>query len=165
MANSGGINFSQGNGVNTGNFVDVNVISGNTGNGININTAGAVTITGNVIGLNAAGAAARPNTTNGISTTASSNNVIGGTTAQTRNVIAGNGTNGITITSGPTGTASGNAISGNYIGLDAGGNTAIPNGSTGVAINSGGGTTTNNSIGAHCRRQAGFRATTPPVSA
>jgi hypothetical protein len=148
LANNGGINFSQGNGVNTGNFVDVNVISGNTGSGINVSTASAVTIRGNVIGLNAVGSAARPNTQHGVQITNASNAVIGGTTAQARNILSGNGAYGVSITSNSGLAVVGAVVQGNYIGTDAAGNVALPNNLSGVNVStSGGGVLTNTTIG------------------
>ncbi|PAY19121.1 hypothetical protein CKO51_12185, partial [Rhodopirellula sp. SM50] len=57
-----------------------------------------------------------------------SNNTIGGSTAADRNVISGNGDEGIDIDPGVTGTI----IQGNYIGTDATGMVAIGNGQSGV---------------------------------
>lgn len=59
----------------------------------------------------------------------SSNNLIGGTTTATRNLIGGNNT-GIGLAQPGTG----NVITGNYIGTDKGGTTPISN-TTGIAIN------------------------------
>lgn len=59
------------------------------------------------------------------------NNVIGGTTAASRNVISNNLDYGVALGGGST---SGNLIQGNYIGVDATGNAAAPNGRFGVAV-------------------------------
>lgn len=58
-------------------------------------------------------------------------NVIGGTNASLGNVISGNGGYGITITSSDT---DGNIVAGNYIGLNADGDTAVSNLLSGVGI-------------------------------
>jgi hypothetical protein len=60
----------------------------------------------------------------------SSNNRVGGTTSQARNIISGNFQNGIHLAQN----ASGNLIQGNYIGVDITGNTALPNNGAGVAF-------------------------------
>ena len=62
-----------------------------------------------------------------------SNNLIGGSSAATRNVISGNTYAGIAIgRSG--GTPTSNRIQGNYIGTNATGNAALPNGESGVIV-------------------------------
>lgn len=110
-----------------------NVISGNQQSGIAINgsggTASANTIIGNLIGLNAAGASAMGNDGDGVTITNADANTIGGGTAAARNVISGNSGAGIMVVSG----AAANSIYGNYVGTDAAGSSAIPNGS-GVTI-------------------------------
>ena len=61
------------------------------------------------------------------------NNVIGGSGAAARNVISGNTYEGIAVarSGGP---ASGNMIQGNYIGTNAAGTAALPNGQSGIAV-------------------------------
>src|SRR5262249_24269481 len=95
------------------------------------------TVVGNYIGTNAAGTAAIANTGDGI-LIGSSNNIIGGS-GNNRNVISGNGSEGIGI-SGPA--ANGNSVRGNYIGTNAAGTAAIANGSFGIRV-----FTSNNEIG------------------
>lgn len=58
----------------------------------------------------------------------SSNNIIGGTTPQARNVFSGSATFGIQII------GSGNLVQGNYIGTNFAGNSALPNEQTGIWI-------------------------------
>ncbi len=84
-------------------------------------------IQGNHIGVDATGTASRQNGT-GIRLTNSSNNVIGGVTAAARNVISGNGTDGLEIN------GNGNVVQGNYIGTNAAGTVEIRNGQRGVHI-------------------------------
>jgi len=122
-----------------------NVISGNNMSGIQIPSlsGGGVTILGNTIGLNAAGTAAVANSQQGIDI-GSSNNVIGGSTAGARNVISGNGQNGIRLDPAG-GTITANIIKGNYIGLNAAGTAGIGNSQAGIAM--GNGTVTNTEIG------------------
>jgi hypothetical protein len=62
-----------------------------------------------------------------------SNNLIGGSSAATRNVISGNTYAGIAVgRSG--GTPTSNRIQGNFIGTNAAGNAALPNGESGVIV-------------------------------
>lgn len=113
-----------------------NVISGNTYNGIAISRSGGAApgniIRGNYIGTNETGTAALPNGQSGIIVYPNATDtVIGGTVAGTRNVISGNGWRGI-----DSGTA-GIMIQGNFIGTNAAGNAAIPNGAGGIFIDGG----------------------------
>ncbi len=111
---------------------DRNVISGNTGVGLAINTtADSTQVLGNYIGLNAAGTAAVANTFQGIYIADSIGTLIGGTTTASRNVISGNGTQGIYMTN-----ADNSVIYGNYIGTNAAG-TADINGTTANSTRSG----------------------------
>ena len=98
-----------------------NVISGNTSDGINISGSGNV-VEGNYIGTNAAGTASLPNAI-GINVTAASN-TIGGTTAGSRNIVSGNGAQGIYL-NGSGATA--NVVEGNYVGTNAAGTAALAN--------------------------------------
>src|SRR6266567_2142792 len=121
-----------------------NVISGNTGDGIDIVSGGA-TVQGNFIGTNAAGTAALPNSGSGILISGGSG-TIGGTTAGAGNVISGNNSAnfpagiGIYITGG-----NGSRVQGNFIGTNPAGTSKIPNQSgiiiSGAANNIIGGTT------------------------
>jgi len=111
-----------------------NVISGNTGSGINIITLSHGTIIkGNYIGINAAGTAALANGTHGIFSTAVNNLVIGGSSLFERNIISGNGNaaaeNGISIDN-----STGHVIIGNFIGTNANGLAAIPNYDSGLSM-------------------------------
>ncbi len=106
-----------------------NVISGNIqkspGAGISLvdETTSENTITGNYIGLDAAGTSALPNLV-GILIDNATNNLIGGETAALRNVISGNTNTGISISNT---LASGNVVSGNYIGASPAGTSAQGN--------------------------------------
>lgn len=111
-----------------------NVISGNGYEGLGIadaNTSGNVVL-GNLIGLNAAGAAAVPNAWQGVSIfNGASSNEIGGLVSAARNVISGNGQQGLTISDLST---DGNVVLGNYIGLNSAGAAAVPNNWSGLQI-------------------------------
>jgi hypothetical protein len=109
-----------------------NVISGNTLQGVDISSNGAVAnvVQGNYIGLNAVGNAAIPNGGAGVGIYGGAqSNLVGGTLASARNVISGNGEQGVAV--GNAGT-SGNWIQGNYIGVNPAGTTAIGNTWAGV---------------------------------
>ena len=121
------------------------MISGNGGNGINIQVgSNGNIIRGNTIGLNAAGAAAVANTLNGISLNGVSGTTIGGTLGGAGNVIAGNSANGIIAGAGTASTV----IQGNRIGTDAAGTASLPNGGHGVSLNGNGTTVGGTAAGA-----------------
>ena len=105
-----------------------NIISGNDGAGIQINANGQTVVT-NYIGTDESGTSSLPNN-NGIAVE-SDNNTIGGTDDQ-RNVISGNQFNGIRIGVGNQTPADNNTVDNNYIGTDAAGTSAVPNGNGGV---------------------------------
>lgn len=107
-----------------------NVISGNA-DGVHLYASQAI-VQGNLIGTNPSGAAALPNTNDGIKVNGDVN-IIGGSTPAERNVISGNGANGIELGGGTLHIA-GNTISGNMIGTDASGTVAIPNTINGVLL-------------------------------
>lgn len=98
------------------------------------------TIQGNYIGVDPTGTLGRSNS-NGIFFSASSNNLIGGTTTAARNLISGNSFAGIE-TNGAN-----NLVQGNFIGTNAAGTGAIPNGANGLQISNGGPSSANNVIG------------------
>src|SRR5205085_3715060 len=87
-------------------------------------------IQGNFIGTNATGTGAVPNSTTGMSI-GSSENTIGGTTPQARNLISGNTTHGMLISGQYT---FGNVVIGNYIGTDTTGFNPLGNLGFGISI-------------------------------
>jgi uncharacterized delta-60 repeat protein/CSLREA domain-containing protein len=108
-----------------------NLISGNTGNGIDISypsDSSGNRVQGNRIGTNAAGTAALGNGQDGVFIyyLLYDDNVIGGTNPGEGNVISGNLGNGITIL------GSSITIQGNAIGTDAGGTLQLGNAGDGV---------------------------------
>src|SRR5439155_8543753 len=116
-----------------------NIISANGQHGVFItNGAGLFTtnaaignqIQGNYIGTTASGSGSLGNQFNGVRMLGGSSNLIGGTDASARNVIAANKQNGVSI-SGSDATA--NVIQGNFIGTDATGGSALGN-TNGVVI-------------------------------
>src|SRR5438034_840920 len=118
-----------------------NVVSGNTGAGIQIDESSGNQVLGNFIGTNAIGTAALPNGTGVSIASVASNNTIGGTTTAAANVISGNTSGaGVLITDLNT---TGNIVEGNFIGTLADGSTGRAN-TNGVVIQSG---AANNTIG------------------
>jgi hypothetical protein len=105
-----------------------NVISGND-RGVSLESTGLAgsSMRGNIIGLNAAGTAKVPNNGSGLEL-GSANNEIGGPLAAERNVISGNGDDGLVLSEGATN----NSIYNNYIGLNAAGTAALGNGGYGI---------------------------------
>ncbi len=116
-----------------------NVISGNGGEGIAIGSSLAIgnIVQGNLIGTDASGTADLGNAGSGVHLSVGVNNIIGGTAAGARNVISGNGAEGVTIDQGATG----NFVQGNFIGTDSSGTVEIHNGFAGVFINGANGNT------------------------
>jgi CSLREA domain-containing protein len=114
-----------------------NVVSGNLGDGIDVNGLGSTgnLVQGNFIGLHGAGTSAIGNQQNGVIVQSSAaNNTIGGTLNSQRNVISGNSfasSDGVELNG--TGVSSTNVF-GNFIGVDVNGATAVPNGEDGIRI-------------------------------
>ncbi|HSC92681.1 MAG TPA: right-handed parallel beta-helix repeat-containing protein [Gaiellaceae bacterium] len=111
-----------------------NVISGNASAGMSGGAApsGSVRIEGNLIGTNAQGTVDVGNTGDGISLSGNLvDSVVGGDTAAQRNVVSGNGGNGVSV-----GTP-GLEVLGNYIGTDASGGHDLGNDGDGVHASDG----------------------------
>ena len=110
-----------------------NVISGNNNRGIYISLAATTNtaIHGNIIGLQANGTAGMGNGAlgEGILIENSTGNRIGGSTADTRNIISGNASDGVDLFN-----TSGNLIQSNYIGTNINGTAALGNTSNGIII-------------------------------
>ncbi|MGQ9572860.1 MAG: hypothetical protein ACUVX1_02830 [Chloroflexota bacterium] len=103
---------------------DRNTISGNRGVGITIRGSANI-VQGNYIGTDASGTAAIGNGMEGIwIAPGAQDNVIGGSSAEERNVISGNDLFGLSISGSG---ATGNVVKGNYVGVDASGTTALGN--------------------------------------
>ncbi|MEW6157926.1 MAG: right-handed parallel beta-helix repeat-containing protein, partial [Verrucomicrobiota bacterium] len=121
-----------------------NIISGNSGDGVEISGASASgnKIQGNFIGADASGVLDRGNTQDGVFLNGAAENLIGGDTVAEGNVISGNNGEGITI----SGTAAvNNRVLNNFIGTDSRGTLPLGNGSHGVLLVSG--APTGNQIG------------------
>ena len=110
-----------------------NIISGNDGFGVYIlnSTATGNLVQGNYIGTDVNGTTALGNGDNGVYINGAPDNTVGGTVSGARNVISGNGADGVEITSSE---ATGNLVQGNYIGTDVDGTAALGNIDDGVSI-------------------------------
>ncbi len=108
-----------------------NIISANGDNGIYAHPAVETVIQGNFIGTDVTGTVALGNGGVGVVIENSSQNVVGGTTSDARNIISANGNHGVAI-SGRNGT--GNLVEGNYIGVDVTGTQPLGNSVSGIVI-------------------------------
>jgi len=105
-----------------------NLISGNLGDGISFGGTGNV-VQGNLIGTNITGTLALGNTGPGVVFNGS-NELVGGTSVDARNIISGNG-RGVDIGGGDS-----NSVQGNFIGTDVTGTIALGNPNVGLNLNS-----------------------------
>lgn len=134
---------------NASDMTGPNTISGNSVFGVAIVGAGTNTnsVAGNFIGTDPTGTAAFPNTFDGVYVgSGASSNIIGGILSGAspsffRNVISGNGRDGVRIEGAGT---MNNFLAANYIGLQADGTTPLGNGGNGVRIDLG---ASSNSVG------------------
>ncbi len=113
-----------------------NLVSGNDNNGIHLSTVDGpgdpvVMIQGNRVGTDAAGTAVIENINNGIYIDETPRVLVGGATAAARNLASGNGTNGIDV----AGHRADNVrIQGNFVGVNAAGDAALPNREHGIDV-------------------------------
>jgi len=120
------------------------VINRFTGNGIAVQGNGRNTIVGNNLGTDLTGEISLGNGQAGVLLGQSRNNVVGGTTPGSGNLISGNGGSGVDIETGyGPGVTGGNFVQGNLIGTDATGSGELGNTFDGVTINA----SPNNTIG------------------
>jgi uncharacterized protein (TIGR02145 family) len=115
-----------------------NVISNNFLSGIqmepsDIDISNNNLIVGNYIGTDRDGSDPIPNG-NGIRIFGGSNNTIGGSVTEERNIISGNLEYGIYIQNSETFQASNNIVEGNYVGLDESGAKTLGNGKDGIRV-------------------------------
>ena len=106
------------------------VINNFDGDGVEINAANNI-IAGNFIGTDVTGENDVGNTGSGVVISGGTNNRIGGTAAADRNLISGNDSDGVLLTSGSTTTT---RVLGNFIGTDKDGDTDLGNTNNGVRI-------------------------------
>ena len=154
LITSNGASVSNGNNIG-GPFAGWgNVISGNQRIGVYITgSCTANLVQGNFLGTNAAGTAALGNGESGFANGFSTGNTLGGMTPATRNIISGNGTDGVDYDSFTAGLT----IQGNYIGTDVTGTSAIPNGLDGISIGGTGATIGGAAAGARNIISGNFR--------
>ena len=107
------------------------VINRFQGDGIELLAGGGNVIEGNLIGTNSGGTSDLGNSGKGIVVNDSPGNLIGGTSASSRNLISGNTGGGISITGA---SAEGNRVEGNWIGIASDGSSALTNNGAGVSI-------------------------------
>jgi len=135
IANGIGVRISSGgqyNKIGDGTTGGRNIISGNTTKGIELNSSDFNDILGNYIGTDVTGTDTVANAQYGVYfLTGSNDNKIGNGTAGGRNLISGNGSDGIHIESSGS---DNNAILGNYIGTNASGTGPLGNGTYGIQI-------------------------------
>ena len=125
-----GISFAQNTVVGGSDVLARNIISGNGQSGVFIESNSvASVISGNFIGLDATGTSVLPNSFSGISVTGGTNNVIGGTTPGTANIISGNLQSGVRLSGGTL-----TLVQGNLIGVDFTGHLSRGNAADGVRI-------------------------------
>ncbi len=145
-AGSNGLRISGGGSLVTGLVINrfLAAFPAGGGNGILLETAGGNEIRGCYIGTNMAGSADLGNGGDGVQISSSGANLVGRIDAGQRiNVISGNDSFGVRVLG--SGSDS-NTIAGNRIGTNASGTVAVPNGGSGVSINSGNGNTVGSSI-------------------
>lgn len=111
-----------------------NLISGNRSIGLEMHLSDSNRVIGNRIGTDIYGTRSVGNREAGIFLSSSAGNEVGGTGVGEGNLISGNGGHGVWI-DGAGSTE--NRVVCNRIGTNAGGTTAIPNGSAGVAVHHG----------------------------
>lgn len=99
--------------------------------GVNIGAVDDSVVAGNILGLDDEGAVDQGNGDAGVAISSSGDTLIGGATAADRNLISGNEGYGGISSYADTGTVT---ISGNCIGTDATGDTAIPNNHHGINL-------------------------------
>ena len=128
--------FNRVGGTGTG---EHNVISANLNDGVFVDGSSGNVIVGNHIGTNAAGTAPLGNAGHGVEISGgATNNTVGGTVANARNIISGNTLAGIWLDGAST---TGNVVLGNYVGLDAAGTIAIGNDQSGIWMSGASGNT------------------------
>jgi hypothetical protein len=121
-----------------------NVISGNSGDGVEITDSGTSgnVVAGNLIGTDVTGTVGFGNEGDGVAIQGgATNNTVGGSTAASRNIISGNSGDGVALIGPGT---SGNVVAGNFIGTNVNGTAALANVGDGVAIQDG---ATSNTVG------------------
>ncbi len=123
------------------------IINSFGGDAVRVNSASAtgatgITIAGNFLGLGSDGATTLGNALSGVTLNGATTSLVGGPTAAARNLIGGNGNDGVTL-DGPSN--ANNTIQNNYIGTDRSGGLVAGNQRNGVTILDGSGNRVGNS--------------------
>lgn len=124
-------------GAQSNSIISGNVVSGNGQDGVIFNGLGTRNnfVQGNLIGLDPSGIFAIGNTWSGVDLYYGPQfNLVGGNLPNTRNIISGNGHDGVVFAG--SGTIS-NVVAGNYVGLNAPGTAAVSNTWSGVELYNG----------------------------
>jgi hypothetical protein len=154
ILSSAGSNTIGGTSAGAGNVISGNTLNGSqpsgvgakTGDGLDLITAGSGNVVeGNFIGTDATGTTAYDSLGNFLGNYAfgvlvdANDETIGGTSAGARNIISGNDQTSPTVTGGGVLVeyGSGNVVEGNYVGTDATGSAALPNGTDGILLTGG----------------------------
>jgi CSLREA domain-containing protein len=109
-----------------------NVLSGNGDTGVFLVNSNANRIQGNYVGTDKSGTKDLGNEDGGLFINNAQDTIVGGNTVASRNVVSGNGFDGISI----VGTSSRNRVVGNFIGTTASGTGALGNDLEGLIIGS-----------------------------
>jgi len=120
------------NDIGSGDPMDSNLVSGNSNEGVRLENANQTIVFGNFIGTDVTGAAPIANAA-GVEISGGSANEIGCTVPGSNNVISGNTGDGVEI----TGSANGNFVQSNLIGVQVDGTSARANGGVGVEVYTG----------------------------
>ncbi len=118
-----------------------NVVSGNGADGVYVGESSVDNrVIGNLIGLGADGVTDLGNADRGVQIeTGAVGNIVGGPNAADRNVISGNGTEGVIIADFTAAGTTDNVVTNNFIGTDVTGGAAVPNTRDGVRVVASGG--------------------------
>jgi len=123
VANSIGIEIAGNSNTVGGGSSSRNIIFGNSGDGVLIDSSASGNLVGgNIFGLNASGSTALANSGNGVEIQGT-NNTVGGPVLAARNYISGNSKDGVLLGS----SASGNLVLGGWIGLNISGTLGVAN--------------------------------------
>ncbi len=122
---------SWGNLIGGTNVGEGNLVSGNGDTGVYLIYGGGNRVQGNRIGTSVTGKGYLGNGNNGIAAYNSVENLIGGSSAQARNLVSGNGGSGVYLFGAG---AISNYIQGNFIGVDISGSRSVSNVTDGITL-------------------------------
>ncbi len=111
-------------------LLERNLIANSLNQGIQVSSSDSITIQGNYVGVDVTGLLNRGNVENGINISTSKGVVVGGSGYSPRNIVSGNGQDGIRI----NGNCPGAIIKGNICGLGKDGSTILSNVQSGIHL-------------------------------